>query len=82
MFEAIAGGIAGAMLEYAAQKKWGAWKLFIYPFLIFSALGFVSFHFFFPWEYGLLFDVLRAASFGVFAGLLMLSFYHVKKRQK
>jgi hypothetical protein len=82
MFEGIAGGIGGAMLEYAAQKKWTRWKIFLYPFFTFSVLGFISFHFFFPWEYGLLLDVLRAVSFGVFSGLIILTGYYFKQKEK
>jgi len=80
MFEAIAGGIGGAMLEYATQKKWNKWKLFFYPFVVFTLTGLVSVHFFFPTEYGFLYDFLLAIFFGTFAGLVMLGCYYAKTR--
>ena len=81
MFEGIAGGIAGAMLEYATQKKWGAWKIFFYPFFVFTILGLITVYFF-PWEY-FLYDLLSSIAFGTFAGLVMLvGAYYAKKRNE
>jgi len=82
MFEGIAGGIAGAMLEYANQKNLGWRKVFFYPFFTFTLFMVVVLHLFFPTSGGIAVDLLLAISFGIFSGLLMLCFRYYAKTRK
>lgn len=82
MFEGIAGGIGGAMLEYAAQKKWGWRKIFVYPLFTFTMLGFLAVHLFFPTTHGILMDFLISFLFGIFSSLSMLVCYYFKLKEK
>ncbi|MCM2479698.1 hypothetical protein [Serpentinimonas maccroryi] len=79
MLDAIAGGIAGAMLEYAQKKKWGNGKAFFYPFFVFSSLGFIGVHFFHPTESGFFLDALLAVGLGTFLGLAFLTITRTRK---